>query len=560
MLCRSSVVTAALVGISLLAHTGCPSDDGLDDIVPYIEVGDPLEEGGTICDEDRFSNCAYAFGEVSVGEGRTFKLQLENTGGANMTITSIAIDPARGDASRFTVEGVIATADNPLVLEPTTGPDAVAPLLVDVKYIPNVEGNDQTAYVLVTSDADNTESNDGVLEIKLVANAIDTGRPEVVIEPAQCDFGEVGLGAKAFCDISVRNVGARDLEIRGVAFLDDTTFPSVFNAETIVPIPSFVAPGTALSIRFSASPTSPQVQRNTFVLSSNDPLSPDVEVPLEVLGAEAPTAVARVLAINNIPTNQATPDVRPLDDVVVTGEDSVPAQSNGTIVAYTWELLSQPQQSSVTLSTPAGMTTGFRFNSAQGVVNGLDVAGEYVVRLTVEDDAGLVSTNDARVVLNAVPSEALHVELTWESPNWDLDLHMIRGADDFCSDTSCYYGNCKPGDPSYPEWDGFGGRGEGDPVLDIDDLDGYGPENINIDAPTDGTYRAAVHTYSSSLDEDVGVTVKVYVNGALAYDDYRIMSGGDELWEVVEISWSNGVPTVFPVNLYDTSGGNCSSY
>ncbi len=543
----------------------CP-DEPIARVAPKLTIGDPFDAEATVCNpDDRFTECAYNFGEVNVGEGRFLKVVLENRTQVKLLVDTIEVE---GDPA-FSLEGNPFAGEDVITIETNSTTKVeegtLSPTIITVRYVPVVEGEGQQATLKIWSDAVNFEDPDNQgtyfpLEIKLTGTGIDNGRPEVVVEPAECDFGEVGLAAKAYCDISVKNVGARDLQITGVDFLDATTFPSVFNAETIVPIPSFIAPGTALSIRFSATPSSPQLQRNDFVLSTNDPLKPEVTVPLKVLGAEAPTAIARVLAINNVPNNQATPDIRPLDDVVLTGEDSVPAQVNGSIVTYSWSIEAQPQQSTVILSSPDAMTTGFEFNSAQGIVSGLDVAGEYVVRLTVTDDSGLTSTNDARVNLNAVPSEALHIELTWESPNWDLDLHMVKDGAAYCSTSSCYYANCKPGAAGYPEWDGVGGRGGGDPVLDIDDLNGYGPENINIDEPEEGVYRAAVHTFSAGLNEDVGVTLKVYVNGALAYDDYRIMGDGGDMWEVVEISWANGVPTVFPINQYDGAGGGCPSF
>jgi len=257
-----------------------------------------------------------------------------------------------------------------------------------------------------------------------------------------------------------------------------------------------------------------------------------------------------VLTVNGgAPGND--PTVRPLDDVVLTGVNSQPALAGGSIITYQWEIVDAPVESSAALSTPSAMTTGFFFSSAGGNLQGIDVAGTFTVRLTVQDDQGLFSTNDARVTLNAVPSEALHVQLTWDKPTNDMDLHLIKGTGPYCSDESCYWANCKATSSSFPDWDGVSGRTAGDPSLDVDDLSGYGPENINVDLPIDSTYTTAVHFFSGS--QSTFSTVKIFVNGGLAYESSRQTSNDDDFWEVAQIQWLNGGAIVVPIDNYDTN-------
>ena len=100
------------------------------------------------------------------------------------------------------------------------------------------------------------------------------------------------------------------------------------------------------------------------------------------------------------------------------------------------------------------------------------------------------------------------------------------------------------------------GETGGDPSLDIDDLSGYGPENINIDFPTDANYRIGVHAYTSLVTTETYATIKIFINGALAYEDSRLVSTGRDFWEVAEVQWANGAAIVFPVGNYD-SGWSC---
>jgi hypothetical protein len=148
-----------------------------------------------------------------------------------------------------------------------------------------------------------------------------------------------------------------------------------------------------------------------------------------------------------------------------------------------------------------------------------------------------------------------------------MDLHLIKADDDgrFCSSSdfggtlaedcgtqeqSCFYGNCKAANGERPDWDGDGsGTSAGDPSLDIDDLCGFGPENINIDLAEPGEYLVAVDFFGftgCSGNGIVGNTVRLYLYGQLHAEHFRDLDNGD-WWEVAVIHWpgaGNGSPCI----------------
>ncbi len=68
-----------------------------------------------------------------------------------------------------------------------------------------------------------------------------------------------------------------------------------------------------------------------------------------------------------------------------------------------------------------------------------------------------------------------------------------------------------------PDW-GSSDTEDDDPSLDIDDVDGYGPETITLKTPVSGTYRVVARVFSDPLgdiSEDSPVTafVKILING-----------------------------------------------
>jgi len=215
------------------------------------------------------------------------------------------------------------------------------------------------------------------------------------------------------------------------------------------------------------------------------------------------------------------PDVgtRPLTDT----EIAVTASDNGEIVRWQWSLDAQPPGSAVRPMFP--MSDTFTFKP--------DLAGDYRFTLQVTDDESL----SARCTFDvqAVAEEGLRVEMFWDTQDTDMDLHLLSPVAKrwFDEDTSqdCFYSNCAGSSLNWsnPATD------TDDPHLDIDDTDGFGPENINVDRPAAGVYRVGVHAYSGIAGK---VTVRLYCGGSRL--EPRATLGPialeqDEVWKVADV-------------------------
>ncbi|MFZ9886754.1 MAG: choice-of-anchor D domain-containing protein [Myxococcota bacterium] len=532
---RSGRVSLALF-LSALPLVACECDPTLNRVAPRIELAFPGDDDGTPCAELGVRDCAFDFGDVPIGSARQFRVLLKNPSPVDLILQSIELSDD-SDPS-FSIEGEVPTSV--LATDGTKGE------LLIVQFTPTV-ASQVTARLIIRSDAANLDPGEDV-EVLLTGNGLDQGYGDLVVSPPSCDFGDVGVGVTAYCDLSLENAGERELLVTGISFSADTD-RQVFGPSTVFAIPTAIQPQTGVSLRLYAKPGAPGEVLGTLLLESTDAIEPVTEVPLRVNGAEAPTAIAEVKSVNGVPPQSGDVQVRPLDDVVITGVNSQPALPTGSIAAYRWTLIEKPPESSVQLTQPNAMETGFSFSSAGGPRSGLDVAGTFIIKLEVTDNNGAVSTNDARVILSSVASERLYIQLTWDSPTNDIDLHLKRSADDYCSDESCYWQNCKPTSFSPPEWDGISGRSAGDPNLDVDDLSGYGPENINVDTPGNGNYQVGVHYFSGTTD--TYATVKIYVNGGLAFEASRELVNDDDFWEVAEVQWQNGAAVVAPFNSFE---------
>ncbi len=183
------------------------------------------------------------------------------------------------------------------------------------------------------------------------------------------------------------------------------------------------------------------------------------------------------------------------------------------------------------------------------------VQGSNSITVTATDSLSN-SGSDTVTVTADIPIVPISIELTWDTDGTDVDSHLIA---------PCYamwdsFGDCYFVTDN-PDWDGVGGSGtDGDPSLDVDDTNGYGPENIVLVAPPfNGTYQYKVHYYSAHGHGPSTATVKIWINGVKVFEDSKTIYDGD-VWDCACIDWPSGTVTAGPCatkTLTVTSQGCC---
>ena len=231
-------------------------------------------------------------------------------------------------------------------------------------------------------------------------------------------------------------------------------------------------------------------------------------------------------AICTVTPNPVSP---PFEEAIFDGSASV--DPDGGSLSYSWELISYPEGTAYPIFDSM-------YSGTSSVPYMPDVAGEYIGRLTVTNEEGLSDTCDA--LLEAIPAQNLWVEMYWVHSGDDMDLHLIAPGSYWSSalesDQDCYYGNCVW---SSLDWGQNGYAGD-DPILDLDDISGTGPENINIaDPQSNGTYTVVVHDYPGSVYSGVNdVTINIYLDGAMVWSVTRGISVEDSYTPIASINWA----------------------
>lgn len=173
------------------------------------------------------------------------------------------------------------------------------------------------------------------------------------------------------------------------------------------------------------------------------------------------------------------------------------------------------------------------------------IVGDYTVHLESRDESGVTASCDTTV---SMLGHGLRVELSWNTDNTDVDLHMSTERQPrWFTPSDCYYASRTPE-----------GSAESSPQarwLDVDDVDGRGPENIRVDVPnTDGEYTVGVHYFSSHGQSGAtSARVVVYCGEQRAAEFVHALHGDrgqqNDFWRVAAVRFDgSGSCQVRPIN------------
>jgi len=439
------------------------------------------------------------FGELPVASRAEQTLRIQNVGAGALNLTALTV--SEGDAwFQVTVpEGVLGT------YEPEMG------TLVLVTYVS--DGNPVSGKLSILSN----DASSPTTIVDLVGGA---AVPDLVIEPDSVSFGAVTVGERGEQSVSLRNVGDADLVVTGMS-----TTEVVFDYSTAETLPFTIPAGESRSVTLGYVPVESATSTGLFEVVSNDPDGVESATLSGSAGGQ-PVAVCSV-----------TPDtVEAIHGSADWIGNASYDPSGYAITDYNWTFTSVPAGSSSFMPSGGANRRGFV----------PDVVGTYEARLVVTNSLGERS-EPCFASLEAEAVGGLWIEMFWTRSGDDMDLHLVRpvsGSPSSALTTTndCYYGNCVGG------WSGLDwgrvGDSSDDPALDLDDIPGTGPENINILSPESGTFTVYVHDYPGSVYSGTNmVTVNIYVGGRLAWTDTRDVNSEDYYAPFAEVEWPRGTVT-----------------
>lgn len=446
------------------------------------------------------------FGTLPVLNQKSLEIPLTNVGRAKMTVSNVALAKTDGI---FRIESAPSEVESGLTEN------------IVVVFTPQAEATYEDTLVFETDDDENER-----LELKLIG--IGSTRAVIEVQPPMLDFGTVAECASTVGLITILSRGTADLVVEEIAFTAGTSpafsFVGSVRPATVKTVDANGLPGQIqITIRVTAAAGSMGTLTGGVRIRSTDPERRELIVPLTALVNQAPVAAIAPLG-NGAPGQRINLD----------GSGSMDPDGNNPLT-YRWTIRSKPLASSTMITMPDAVTTDMTLDPM--------VPGAYEVQLDVTDAAGAKSCQPARATVVASPAQKLLVEMFWDNPGTDLDLHVLRNPMSLLGSLpdDCFYQN------RTPDW-GVMGDTMDDPELVRDALTGYGPEVFGYVNPVDGTYRVAVKYENELLSPmpSSRVTVRVYLFGVLKAESTKTLQQRGDIWEVLDVTWPGGDVTVLP--------------
>jgi hypothetical protein len=228
--------------------------------------------------------------------------------------------------------------------------------------------------------------------------------------------------------------------------------------------------------------------------------------------------------------------------VELDGSGSYDPDDEEAVLEYAWSLDQSPAQSLVNLVSP----------NTEDPTFSADQVGHYTLDLMVVDEDGQPSLNPASTVVEILGWEDMELVLSWDKPDVDLDLHLIKDGGTYFGIGDCFFANPEP------DW-GEQGRTTDDPFLLRDD-EGTGAGEVIVLAQPEEQIYAVMVAYHSRRDADNPFTTATLsvraegqeianVPGPRFHSDGEVWIAGTLDWRSLSFTMSSAMTN------HDTLGG-----
>jgi hypothetical protein len=520
-----------LTVLSVAAFTGCP-ENTLTALRPGFDIRWPVDNGFV---EGDLEHSALAFGTVTTGDSSQFDISILSTGNQDLTVHEIYLADVTFDEEGNLASEQIVVEDLELHLNAVGGqiPDGSA-YVFPVRFSPLFgtpipeHRHLGVKHELNWDPEDLEPTGEGVLYVPFAGVGDGDPIPDIASVPGEKDYGVLLLGDDQVSQMfDITNAGPGLLTTGNITL--GGANPEHFVLVVDGASNSSYAFGETRIIEVAYNPQAQGVHSAEVVIETNDPDEQPFIIPL--FGEANPEQLGKG------PVAVCGPDIISAPFQVEQLDGSGSYDPDGLTLSYLW-VFQPPAGSATYLSSYTSPTPTTQTQ--------LDLAGTYTGTLTVTNTAGQESVPCTQTI-EAVPNENFRIELFWQDPD-DYDLHLLSAGTPAPvprTDGDCYFANCVGW---YPNWSDPGASDD-DPSLDLDDIPGTGPENINIVDPGVGTYAGCytvfVHDYPGTVDNynNNPGTVNIYLNGILAQTFTFAMAGEDQDYYIAKIQWPQGVIT-----------------
>lgn len=490
----------AIVGLAAVACTG--SDGGLSRV-----------QGSGF-----FSPAELDYGVRTIGQRHELITTLRNSSPQTLRIQRVRFEPTRNVYQAVTPEGAsIVTA----LLAPGASID------IAVRYSPINEGDDDATMLI------EFEEIEVPLPITAKARFVAPAEPELT--PGTISFFNTEVGRDVSQVVTIRNIGDTHGALEAVRG-ERPPFTVTDLGGAPLELPSeLLAPGEAKQVEVHFKPVSEDTIGRSFVFEFDTDLSATLEVTGQAIPAGVLTCQQMALDYGEVPRGQ-------------TITRSVQCESDGG--PYDLREIRIVPGSAVGFSIP-NQPTGLDSSNRLSFDVVFDAAGlprryDGALEIVAEHDA-ITRVPILAVVVPPLPGTTdLTVAIDWNTARSDIDLHVVRrDGTMFADGDDCYF------EDRNPDWGRVGDEAD-DPFLDVDDVDGLGPEEMNLSQATELSYDVYAHYYGymGPFPPSTTVNVTYRIRGAPEVLVAQELNDCGRAWHVGTFFFDTDPPRFVPANAY----------
>ena len=275
--------------------------------------------------------------------------------GVDVAVIGLALDTANNVLYAATVQGIFRSEDNGDTFQQYVWDEMFTDILVDpgrdgVIFASSFNG----VYRALDGGLGWELMNTGLESYETNQLAIDTGtgivylassggsifrlppdaspQPDISLDVSAIDFGAVPIGFMSEAFVTITNHGEADLVV-------DSIVPDHGDISIVESFPQTLAPWTTSKVTVQFAPTAEQTVNAFAVITSDDPDTPTVSLPVD---------------------GEGVPPIEPIPDVKVNGSDGPLTIDAGTTVNVTIDIpagdyLGQPAEFWISVDTPLGL-------------------------------------------------------------------------------------------------------------------------------------------------------------------------------------------------------------
>ena len=406
-------ILRALFALSVVAIFATCSDDQFESIAPDIRVYEtspdsPLKslDFGMVAQKNTFTRSFYILDTVQNSADLTFTITLLDDAGNAAAQKLVSFSPDKG-----AVKGSKALKIDAAF----TPPDDKATPPKQYSFKMHIESNSLT-------------TANRKLDIPITGTGI---LPIIVIEKPVLDFGDVYLSSSSLLDTKIRNDGSGPLTISSVTILNPDNAFNVTDPN-LTQLPIKIQPKTSITFSAIFSPLEIKAFTATYTLNNDDPNNRQAAISLKGNGAKPPENAPPVAKITCPAEGFQLPVPGELE---LDGTGT--ADPNGDQFAYLWTIAKDkdgkdliPEGSDFCFDCNRGQLTRHKDSDKPKPTFYGDMVGDYTVQLVATDTGSPpLSSDPVTCVVHGYASQQLHIEMLWDNPVTDLDLHLVNNSE-----------------------------------------------------------------------------------------------------------------------------------